>query len=385
MPVQYDIAGQWCGGKISVCQGFNSMKLIRRMICRAGLASIFFLPLASRAETTSPPNPPPDFKEVYDLIRSHLAGESEADLNHAAVQGILNQLHAKVSLVAGKSETNRPDEGPMLAKTIVYDGSIAYFRVGRVGEGLAGKISSAYKELSATNHLNGLVLDLRFAGGHDYPEVVSAAGLFIAEKMPLLDWGNGPVHSRENPDAITLPVTVLVNQQTAAAAEALAAVLRQSAHAIILGATTAGEATIGREFPLKNGQSLRIATAGIKLADGEALSASGLKPDIQVAMKPEDEKAWYENPFKERLLPGISVAGSEGTSATNGTNHATHTRTTEADLMRERKERPGLELEYNTPPGPEAEPEKPSIHDPVLGRALDLIKGISVIRQAHSP
>jgi hypothetical protein len=178
---------------------------------------------------------------------------------------------------------------------------------------------------------------------------------------------------------------VLVNQQTAAAAEALAAVLRQSAHAIILGATTAGEATIGREFPLKNGQSLRIATAGIKLADGEALSASGLKPDIQVAVKPEDEKAWLENPFKEMPLQGISIAGPEGASTTNGTNRATHTRTTEVDLMRERKEHPGFESEYNTPPGPEGEPEKPSIHDPVLGRALDLIKGISVIRQTHSP
>jgi hypothetical protein len=319
------------------------------------------------------------------LIRSHLAGESETDLNRAAVQGLLNQLHAKVSLVAGKSETNRPDEGPLLPKTIVYDGSIAYFRVGRVGEGLAGKISAAFKELSATNHLNGVVLDLRFADGHNYPEVASVAGLFISEKLPLLDWGNGLVHSKENADAITLPVMVLVNQQTAAAAEALAAVLRQSAHAIILGATTAGEATIGRVFPLKNGQSLRIATAGIKLADGESLSASGLKPDIEVAVKPENEKAWFENPFKEIvLLPG-SLAGTEGASSTNGTNHATHTRTTEADLMRERKERPGLDLEYITPAGPDTQPEKPAIHDPVLGRALDLIKGISVIRRAHSP
>lgn len=344
---------------------------------------MLFSASASRAETT---NPPPDFKEVYDLIRSHLAGETETDLNHAAVQGLLGQLHAKVSLVAGKSETNRPDEGPLLPKTIVYDGSIAYFRIGRVGEGLARKIAAAYKELSATNHLNGAILDLRFADGHNYPEVASTAGLFIAEEMPLLDWGNGVVRSKEKADAITLPVTVLVNQQTAAAAEALAAVLRKSAHAIILGATTAGEATIGREFPLKNGQSLRIATAGIKLADGESLSASGLKPDIEVAVKADDEKAWYENPFKEMFLSSNSLAGSEGASATNGNNHVTRARTTEADLMRERKERPGLDLEYAAPSSlPDAEPEKPAIHDPVLGRALDLIKGISLIRQTHSP
>lgn len=342
---------------------------------------MLFLPTALRADET---NATPDFKEVYDLIKSHLAGVSDADLNRAAVQGLLNELHAKVSLVSGKSATNRPDEGPVLSQSNVYN-SVAYFRVGRVGSDLAGKISSAYKELGATNHLNGVVLDLRFADGHNYPEIASVAGLFITDEAPLLNSGNGMAHSKENANAITLPLAVLVNQHTAAAAEALAAVLRQSAHAMILGATTAGEATVGKEFPLKNGQELRIATAGVKLADGEALSASGLKPDIEVAVKPDEEKAWFEDPYKEASLPADLLAKLNGAASTNSTNHA-RTRTTEADLMRLRKEQPGVDLDYALPSAaPDEQPEKPVIRDPVLGRALDLVKGISVIRQAHSP
>jgi hypothetical protein len=31
----------------------------------------------------------PDFKEVYDLVRAHLAGMSEAQLNQAAVQPLI--------------------------------------------------------------------------------------------------------------------------------------------------------------------------------------------------------------------------------------------------------------------------------------------------------
>ena len=49
-----------------------------------------------RADVASPP---PDFKEVYDLIRSHLAGETEADLDQAAVKGLLT-IHSRVSLVS---------------------------------------------------------------------------------------------------------------------------------------------------------------------------------------------------------------------------------------------------------------------------------------------
>jgi hypothetical protein len=357
------------------------MKLIQWMFVGAGMA-VLLLPQSGRAEG---PNPTPDFKEVYDLIRAHLAGENETELNQAAVQGLLNQLHAKVSLVSTKSETSHPDDGPLLSRSVVYDGSIACLRIGRVGDGLAGKITAAYKKLAATNDLKGVVLDLRFADGHDYAEAAAVAGLFIPEETALLDWGRGMVHSSGKADAITLPVAVLVNQHTAAAAEALAAVLRQSAHALVLGAPTAGEATVGKEFPLKNGQSLRIATAGIKLADGESLSASGLKPDIEVAVKAEDEKVWYEDPFKDAAVSSISLTRPDGTSA-GTTNRPARTRTTEADLMRERSEHPGFELEYGASGTlPDAPPEKPAIRDPVLGRALDLIKGISVMRQTRAP
>jgi hypothetical protein len=54
-------------------------------------------------------------------------------------------------------------------------------------------------------------------------------------------------------------------------------------------------------------------------------------------------------------------------------------------LIRERKERPGMELQYSNPPAGDSasEPEKPVVRDPVLGRGLDLVKGISVMRGSH--
>jgi len=353
------------------------------MILGAGVVTLLSHPMKGRADVTT--NAVPDFKEVYDLVHSHLAGESEADLNHAAVQGLLNQLHSKVWLDNGQSETNAASGGPLLAKSSLYDGPIAYLRIGRVGEGLASQVSAALKDLKGTNQLKGIIFDLRFADGHDYAAAASVADLFTSRAMPLLDWGNGYVRSTAKADAITLPVAILVNQETAAAAEAMAAVLRANDRGVILGANTAGEATVGREFPLKNGQRLRIATAAVKLADGETLSANGVKPDIQVNVRPEDEKAYFADPFKELASSANLTAGINGNGAkTNGTNRLL--RTTEADLIRERKERPGMELEYSSssPSAREGEAEKPMVRDPVLGRALDLIKGIAVIRQAHS-
>lgn len=366
------------------------MKLPRRMILGAGMA-VLLAQTPARARADEGTNPVPDFKEVSELISAHLAGETGANLNRDAVLGLLHELHGKVSLVAGKTEPVTGTNALVLSKSVLYDGSIAYLRVGTVADGLAGQISAACKELSGTNELKGVVLDLRFADGQDYAAAAAAADLFLSKERPLLDWGNGVVQSKAKPDAVNLPLVILVNQETAAAAEALAAMLREDNRSILLGANTAGEATMSQEFPLKDGQYLRIATAGIKLGDGETLSTKGIKPDIEVNVKPDDERAYFADPFKE--IPSslnliATLTGETGTNTVDSTNRAPRARQlNEAELMRERKERPGMELDEEPPPmsASDLAAEKPVIRDPVLGRALDLIKGIAVIRRASAP
>jgi hypothetical protein len=291
--------------------------------------------------------------------------------------------------VSGKSDTG-PEmamQEPLVLAPAVYDGPVGCVRIGRVADGLADKVSADYKSLSASNQLKGLVLDLRYANGHDYAAAVATADLFLPREVPLLDWGNGMVASKANKEAITVPLVVLVNHETTDAAEALAAILRQNAQAVILGSTTAGEATIGRNYPLKNGQYLRIATSAIKLGNGDSLSSSGVNPDIQVNVRSEDEKAYYADPFKAPASSAGPGGGDVSVDAT--TNHVPHLHLTEADLIRERKEHPGEELPYDEAAllgeGDNGQSEASVVRDPVLARALDLVKGISAMRQPHAP
>jgi len=44
-------------------------------------------------------NPPPDFNEVYGLLRAHLPGATEASLDQAAVAGLLSQFNGRAALV----------------------------------------------------------------------------------------------------------------------------------------------------------------------------------------------------------------------------------------------------------------------------------------------
>src|SRR3954463_11197208 len=204
-----------------------------------------------------------EFREIYDLIREHAGGISQQELDRAAVKGLLSALKPRVSLVTnGIAHTN--DMFPLVTRSNLFDGEIAYVRIGRVGPGLPDAVRSACDALKRTNRLQGVVLDLRFATGDDYDAAAGVVDLFLNKDEPLLNWGNGVIRSKTKKNAITSPVAVLVNHDTKAAAEALAASVRQSGTGLLLGSRTAGEAMVAKEFSLKNGERLRIATARIE-------------------------------------------------------------------------------------------------------------------------
>ncbi len=339
------------------------------------LASLSPLRVAAEGETLS-------FSEVYDVIRAHLAGASDADLNRAAVQGLVSALAPRVMLLTNRNEGAQGAAGAVVvSKSSLYDDAIAYVRVERIGNGLAEAVRSALEQLARTNSIKGMVLDLRYADGNDYAAAAATADLFVRKEHPLLNWGVGMAQSKPKNDAISVPVAALVNRETAGAAEALAALVRETGVGLILGGKTAGQAMMAQEYPLKNGDRLRIATAPIQLGDGSAMT-EGVQPDIAVEVSAQDERAYYADAYKAITVSKAAGAGLGATNTAAGTNTARRMRFNEAELVREHRE--GLNTDYEMAPPRARELEKPLVHDPVLARALDLLKGLALVRQARS-
>jgi len=314
----------------------------------------------------------PSFKEICTAIRTNLEGVTEQDLDHAALQGLLQHFAGRVSLVTNNlSETSQPTK-PLLSRSAVYDDNYGYLRVGRVAAGLHDELLKAFNALSATNQLKGLVLDLRQAGGNDYPAAAEAAALFISKSNAvLLQWGGES--ARANPDSRKLsgPVMILVNRATSGAAEALAAVLRENKAGLLIGAQTAGKAAVSKEIKLSTGHLLWLAAAQVKTGGGQVLTGNGLKPDIAVALTDSEEEAYLKDPY--------ATFSASGVADTNKTNRP---RLTEADLVRLKREGFDIENGHDLRPLRPAEPAKPVIKDPVLARALDLLKALAVVQSS---
>ncbi len=310
----------------------------------------------------------PPWEEVLGIVRTNLAGVGPAELNDATVRGLLQQYPSRLIL-----ETNRvgeasstPAEPAWLARTNLFDDAYAYLRVAEVRTGLAAALAEALTGLGKTSQIKGLLLDFRFAQGEDFAEAGRTADLFASREQPLVDWGSGSAHATAKTNAIALPLALLVNGGTRGAAEALAAALHGMRLGLLIGGTTAGRASVFKEFTLSTGDRLKVAVSQVKVGDANALPSSGLVPDIPVPLPEAEERARLADPYKPDAR--ASRFGTRGE------------RLTEADLVRIHRDAqdPGA-----VRPRPAVAPgaPAPAVTDPVLLRGLDLLKGLAVVGQ----
>jgi hypothetical protein len=332
-----------------------------------------------RAET----NALPHFQEVFRLLRANLPNASEEELNQAAVQGLLDRFKPRVSLVTGEPAGGVEAAAPLVSQTVAYERFYGYVRVGRVAGGLAEAIVAAWEKLNTAEKLKGLILDLRFAAGEDYAAAGEVADRFLTKEHMLLTWDGGSVRSKKKTDALTMPLTVLINGQTSGAAEALAAVLRETGAALLIGNATAGEAQVYKEFELSNGQRLRVAASPVRVGEDEEAMAKGIAPDIFVAVSAEDERAYFGDAFKVLSRPVAQLRGTNNPALTTSTNRQQRRRINEAELVRMQRDGENLDEPGLTAARSSDESGGSVVRDPVLVRALDLLKGIAIVQQAR--
>lgn len=311
----------------------------------------------------------PQFKEVFEILKTKLPNITESQLEKAALNGILTRFSNYVHIVTDSGADNL--EQPSL-KTQFFESNIVYFRIGAVCQGLSEQFSETLKQIVKTNDIKGLILDLRFSTGKDYESAAKFADLFYNEEKPLFKLDEKLFKSTTKTNAIALPTIVLINKETANSAEALVYSLMNCKSVITIGNHTSGTAHSFVDYKLSSGHILRVAAAPIKTPDDTPIPTNGLAPDIVVNTPIDDERDFIENPFK---LPKRLESDSKQTAFT------TRPRLNEAELVRMKKE--GIDITGDLPLADKTakptEAQQKIIHDPALARAVDILKVISLI------
>ena len=128
-------------------------------------------------------------------------------------------------------------------------------------------------------------------------DVRSDPGGYVAELEKILDYllPEGPVFTQKarwwvesvyqsDADCVDLPMAAIVNADTYSAAELLAAQLRESVGAPIVGELTSGKGYSQVTFPLMNGGGVGLSTATYCTGSGHSLIGEGIVPDVELSL-----------------------------------------------------------------------------------------------------
>ncbi|KPH96594.1 peptidase S41 [Pseudoalteromonas porphyrae] len=135
------------------------------------------------------------------------------------------------------------------------------------------------------NSLTGLVLDLRDNPGGTLQSAVAVSDLFLQSGTIVTTRGrfydaNQSFSAKKGDILNGAPIVVLINENSASAAEILAAALKDNHRATLIGSQSFGKGSVQSLIPLGNGNTaLKLTTAKYFTPSGQSIDGIGITPD----------------------------------------------------------------------------------------------------------
>lgn len=187
----------------------------------------------------------------------------------------------------------------------LLEGSVGYVQLSNFYSGSADSFRQEVDTLLEQG-AQSLIVDLRNDPGGYVSELEQILDYLLPEGPVFTQkprWGFSSVYQSDG-DCVELPMAVLVNQHSYSAAELLAAQLRESAGAPIVGEVTSGKGYSQITFPLANGGGVGLSTAAYCTGSGHSLIGEGLTPDVELSLA---EGAAMGGPEDNQLQAAIEL------------------------------------------------------------------------------
>jgi carboxyl-terminal processing protease len=169
----------------------------------------------------------------------------------------------------------------VMDERIERDG-IGYIRVANFQKTTLEELDAALLRLRSEG-MRVLVLDLRGNSGGSFAAAIQVADRFLPAGVIVSTQGQVRSYSKtytaRHPMAANdIPLVVLVDGDTASAAEILAAALKDNDRALLVGQSTYGKGSIQKLLPLQAGSGLYLTLARWYGPHGQAIAGVGVSP-----------------------------------------------------------------------------------------------------------
>ncbi|MGN6276486.1 MAG: S41 family peptidase [Solirubrobacterales bacterium] len=220
--------------------------------------------------------------------------------------GVRDRKSGKVShLTITRAEVALPNVSSQVET--VNGKKLGYIRMRSFSEGVDELLANAVRKVQKEG-AEGIVLDLRENPGGLLQEAVLSAGVFLPEGEVVVSTKSRTqgdnVYKTKGGNLPQRPLVVLIDRNTASAAEILAAALADDSGAKVVGMRSYGKGLFQEEHSLANGGAIKLSVGEFFTPQGVNLAKShGVHPDVKAV----DNPATKVDEAKQRAL-GVLAA-----------------------------------------------------------------------------
>ena len=193
---------------------------------------------------------------------------------------------------------------------------IGYLRITQFGEKTASEFDQAVDRLEREG-ASGLIVDLRDNPGGLVDAAVEVVSRFVNPGTLVVAtegrkgaMGRFEYLAKPATRKVRWPTVVLVNGNTASAAEIVSGALQDLGKAVVVGELTFGKGSVQTVQPvdasIAPAVAVRLTTAHYTTPSRRKIHGVGIEPDITARMTPAEEKVLYQS-----RSPGLRKAGED--------------------------------------------------------------------------
>ena len=348
-------------------------------------------------KVVSPIDDTPAFKagvKSGDYI-SHINDEPVMGITLSdAVDKMRGAVGSKVKLTILREGLNEPLDLTMtrdvikikVVKAKMIGDDIVYLRLASFSEQAAKLLQDNIEQFQKKQggKIKGYVLDLRNNPGGLLDQAIDVSDIFLTQGEIVSTRGRdaeGAKRYNATKGDLTngAPLVVLINGGSASASEIVSGALQDHKRAIVMGTKSFGKGSVQTIIPLTGHGAMRITTSRYYTPSGRSIQAEGIVPDIEV----KQGEIKYSEPNKfmrnEASLTGHLANPDEKKTEDKP---APEVKSTIAPMM----EKLAKEADKKAAKGSaeETPADEDDAKDLQLGRAVDLIRGLSVVKNAQA-
>ena len=228
-------------------------------------------------------------------VVSHIKGEKGTTVDITVLRGEENE---EVTVTVTRDTIQ--------AQTVEYrmlEDNLGYIAVSEFDSVTYDQYQQALEDLQ-NQGMQGLIVDLRNNPGGNLSTVCDMLDLMLPEGLIVYTEdkdGNRQEMTSDDEHQFNLPMTVLMNGNSASASEIYAGAIQDYGLGKIVGTQSYGKGVVQQIFDLKDGTCVKLTIAEYFTPNGRNINGEGITPDVEVEYEKDENNSDADNQLEKAM------------------------------------------------------------------------------------